>query len=108
MVVPEPGLFTDRRDDVSNEPHVNIKKIIVTKISTIVENGENKRRYLMRKYQIKPRTNVSKTMKCDERLTGGASIKAVESKLLPLKFTFDPNLSFVRFGDGRRRALIWQ
>lgn len=44
----------------SSEPQVKIKKMMVTKIKIMVEIGENKRRYFIRRYQMNPRIKVNK------------------------------------------------
>jgi hypothetical protein len=65
---------------VNNEPQVKIRNIIVIKMRIIVEIGEKSVRYLIRKYQINPRTNDNRRTKCEEIFTGDASINAEASK----------------------------
>lgn len=69
------------RRGVNNEPHVNIKNIIVINIRITVDIGEKRARYLIRKYHINPRINDNNRTKCDEILTGDGSINADVSKV---------------------------
>jgi len=55
--------------------------MIVIKMRITVDIGENRTRYLIRKYHINPRIRVNKRMKCDEIFTGDESISVDVSNL---------------------------
>ncbi len=52
---------------------MNIKNTIVINTRIIVDIGVNKTRYLIRKYHTEPRSNVKKSIKCDEIFIGDVS-----------------------------------
>ena len=83
MVAVDPPFDIVRRRD-SREPQVKMRKIMVINTRTIVDIGEKRRRYLMRRYHTAPSTAERRTTKWDERLMGAASMNTEASN--PLGF----------------------